>query len=307
MSASSLQVDSAADKRRLLDIGSMTGEEANRLMYQEGLFEDDPKVKHALYKFNSISRADVEEALEHYKKIVTQYNKQKIRSVKEAAYSFNSQLYRTETGKGTSGKTFSDAIEEYTKQYEAGLGVKSLNTHREYLYNLNNFKKFVKYDIDLADIDEDIASDFIEHLEQRSYARGNINKHFSALTKVFKRVKQLRWISKMPYDRDSLDLHERGVEGESYAKFTRPQLEHLFSLDIPTQEMFCLRVSASTGWRLEEIGGLWWEDLKTEDDTGILYFDLSRINRQLKTPNAIRRIPLHKDSIKYVKQYQSEF
>jgi len=185
MSASSLQGDSAADKRRLLDIGSMTGEEANRLMYQEGLFEDDPKVKHALYKFNSINRADVEEALEHYKKIVTQYNKQKIRSVKEAAYSFNSQLYRTETGKGTSGKTFSDAIEEYTKQYEAGLGVKSLNTHREYLYNLNNFKKFVKYDIDLADIDEDIALDFIEHLEQRGYARGNINKHFSALTKVF--------------------------------------------------------------------------------------------------------------------------
>ena len=224
--------------------------------------------------------------------------------INDAWVAFQDQHLAKTTGRAKSGKRYSDAIKSYAEQFQTGFGqvAKRNKTFDEYTSYQRYFVEMFG-DLDLADITEEHGLRIVDRLEREGKSNGTIGKYFSGIRAALRRAKHDRWIKIDPFE--SLEIKDRGKSKVKRKNLTPLQIRELFNLEMPEQDKMCLRLLLATGFRLEEGASLLWSDIK--DEGGIQYFDLHRVNMVLKTENAARDVPVHKDLLPYLEAYKGAF
>ena len=224
--------------------------------------------------------------------------------INDAWVAFEDEHLAKTTGRAKSGKRYSDAIKSYAEQFQTGFGqvAKRNKTFDEYTSYQRYFVEMFG-DLDLADITEEHGLRIVDRLEREGKSNGTIGKYFSGIRAALRRAKHDRWIKIDPFE--SLEIKDRGKSKVKRKNLTPLQIRELFNLEMPEQDKMCLRLLLATGFRLEEGASLLWSDIK--DEGGIQYFDLHRVNMVLKTENAARDVPVHKDLLPYLEAYKGAF
>jgi integrase len=113
-----------------------------------------------------------------------------------------------------------------------------------------------------------------------------------------------------PFGKDvKLRVDKREEEGRE--PFQPSDLAAIFSSRVYTQEhrpkagageaaFWFPLIGLFTGMRLEEMAGLWLEDLRQDEETGSWFFDVTQLGdrRQVKTASSIRKVPVHSELVR---------
>ena len=220
--------------------------------------------------------------------------------INDAWVAFQDEHLAKTTGRAKSGKRYSDAVRAFDERFSRSLEVKRQKTFSEYKGYQEKFLAVIG-DLDLSDLTLRHALAFVDHLERQGKAHQSITKYMSGVRAPIDLAVDVEfWIKDNPFK--GLKLAQRGKPAVKRSKFSVEGLKFLFSMSIPHQEKLTLRILAVTGFRLEEAASLRWEDIKLGQ--GVSYFDLTDPTKMLKTDNAHRRLPIHKDLLPYIEEHR---
>ena len=221
--------------------------------------------------------------------------------INDALKAFEDQHSQRTGTKLVVGKTYSDAMLEWSKSALSGTGdrQKRLKTQGEYTNSQNLFLELFG-NLDLSEISRANALGIIEHLEQDGAANGTITKHLSGIRAPIKRAIELFWLLDDPLK--GVETSGRGKPLVKTQKWNTSDFKRLFAQDIPRQELMLFQILTATGFRLEEGAAIEWADIKTNDN-GVHYFDLHNFNKTLKTEQAPRDVPIHDNLLPLLNAY----
>jgi integrase len=221
--------------------------------------------------------------------------------INDALKAFEDQHSQRSGTKLVVGKTYSDAMQEWSKSALSGAGnrVKRLKTHGEYTNSQNLFLELFG-NLDLSEISRANALGMMEHLEKTGAANGTITKHLSGIKAPIKRAIELAWITDDPMK--GVETSGRGKPLVKTQNWNTEDFKRLFAQDIPKQELMLFQLLSVTGFRLEEGAAIEWQDIKTNDN-GVNYFDLHGLNKILKTEQAMRNVPIHQKLLPLLNAY----
>ena len=199
------------------------------------------------------------------------------------------------------GKTYRDAMLEWSKSVQSGDGdrVKRLKTYGEYTNSQNLFLELFG-NLDLSEISKTNALGVIEHLEKTGAANGTITKHLSGIRAAITRAVELAWIPEDPMK--GVKTSGRGKAAVKTQNWNIADFNRLFAQDIKQQELMLFQLLSATGFRLEEGAAIDWANIKVSDE-GVNYFDLHALNKILKTENAMRNVPIHRQLMQFLNAY----
>ena len=167
---------------------------------------------------------------------------------------------------------------------------KTKNTYKSHV------ERFIRYngDMDIKQLTKSNARDYVNYLSEEGKAHSTIETAVAALRGLLNFAQDEGLIEENVFR--GLRLKGKGKPPKRRATFSIKQLRKLFSLKMPLRDKLCLQILAATGMRLDEVALLRFEDIKTDDDTGIRYFDLTDETKILKNDAASRRkIPVPRD------------
>jgi len=225
------------------------------------------------------------------------------------------QVKTISNGKFNTQHSLSYVFGKYSNERIFGREWKDTSRRR----NEDNFKWLINYfgDIPIGSITEDMMRGLKDMLMSAT-ARNAVNSHKQLTGRTIKNILSsiaafFRYAKENKYIKDNLaeglSLKVKKDNGGSYKKFTKEDLEAIFTLDgldgrsntkpwafwVPVLALF-------TGCRLEEIAQLCCSDVKEE--MGIWYLDLTEEgDKSLKTKSSVRKVPLHSfvvDTLKFV-------
>ena len=257
---------------------------------------------------HGVSIEDIEKVRTAYESLVSKLNIEKRGKVALASGKLEDHHLAKKSGKGLSGMFFSDVVKVYFDPKQNGKirNVREETTRK----NRGNVQDFINWqgDRDITTIDRSVANSYADWLEN-GYKKPNgdyigeatLKNKIWSIRSVLRFAVNKNWLEVNVFDKQDLD--DRGKPEEKRVSLTKEQIKTLIALDMPDQYRLIFRILACTGFRLEEAIALQWQDIK-ESPEGIRYFDLHRANMVLKTPESRREIPIHKDLIPYIDEYQ---
>ena len=164
---------------------------------------------------------------------------------------------------------------------------KTKNTYKSHV------ERFIRYngDMGIHQISKSNARDYVNYLSEEGKAHSTIETAVASLRGLLNFAEEEGLIDENVFR--GLRLKGKGKPPQRRATFSIKQLRKLFSLNMTARDKLCLQILAATGMRLDEVALLRFEDIKTDDDTGIRYFDLTDEAKVLKNDQASRRrIPI---------------
>lgn len=207
----------------------------------------------------------------------------------------NSYLYKNEKGKEIATKTITESLawlEDFGQSYFGNINIHEIDYGQfdEMLTTIANFPKrnIMPYKqrtidecLDLArsgDTPEDARQD-----KQLGRVKSKFNRFFTWLYDT--NILEDNPITKSRFKRFT-DLSSRGAFNKSELNKLRAYYDSL-SLD---DHGACFYMQLLGGMRNKEILAITPDDIRTDEDTGVLYFYI----KGTKTDNAQRRVPVHK-------------
>ena len=203
--------------------------------------------------------------------------------VQPAYEEFEEQL---EAHRATANETGGMKLSEAAAAYFASQTFKRQRTRLDYERGVKKFVAFAG-DVALASITAQQGSSFAAELGKTA-SRNTLQRDIGAVRLVLGHAAEQGWLQSNPFL--GLRLANKGKAPVARKSIKRSDLERLFSLSMPEQDRICLGILASTGMRLDEAALLDWDDIKVE--SGIRYFDLSRVNKIVKNFRSQREIPV---------------
>lgn len=144
-------------------------------------------------------------------------------------------------------------------------------------------------DVPLAEIKRSQVNSWVEAMAGAGGKKGTIQLKVGTLKTIFDDAQRQHdeLITANPFSR--VDIIGQAKEGKT--PFTDGELEALLSVDSD----YFVRALAFSGMRGAELCALRGTDVKTDEETGILYFDITKA----KINAGVRRVPVHSKLVKW--------
>jgi integrase len=142
-------------------------------------------------------------------------------------------------------------------------------------------------DIDVADLKKSHAYSFCRALEAGGKAYKTIKSSVSAMSALLTYCEQTDILDQNPFL--NLSLTNFGVKPVATKPFSPEELTKIFELEMTPDSRLIFSILVTTGCRLEEVAGLKFEQVKT-DENGITYLDL--MDSIVKNAGSKRLVPL---------------
>ncbi len=175
-----------------------------------------------------------------------------------------------------------------SKEYLGTDPYSTIKTQREAEHALEQFKEFAG-DIALSDVTAVMVHEFAEHVGA-SKSRKTIDKKIGYVRRMFDHAVRKGWVPHNVFAGIKLDKN-LGTKKQSYTPFTKRELKALFEQPMEPHLRRLLSILTTTGMRLDEAALLTWEDIKEDEEQGVLYFDLT--GAIVKNSGSKRRVPVH--------------
>lgn len=179
-------------------------------------------------------------------------------------------------------------LDSASKEYLETNPYSTIKTQREAEHALEQFKDFAG-DIALRDVTAVMVHEFAEDVGA-SKSRKTIDKKIGYVRRMFDHAVRKGWVPHNVFAGIKLDKN-LGTKKQSYTPFTTRELKALFAQPMEPHLRSLLSILATTGMRLDEAALLTWEDVKEDEDQGVLYFDLT--GSIVKNSGSKRRVPVH--------------
>ena len=119
-------------------------------------------------------------------------------------------------------------------------------------------------------------------------SNGTIKKYLTPIKRIFTFASRKGHIDFNPFE--NVEAKDYGHKQIDRIDWTDEQLTKLFNLDMPDRERLAFKLMAITGFRLDEVALLEWDQIT--EVNGILCLDLTGIDVTVKTKNARRLLPI---------------
>ena len=119
-------------------------------------------------------------------------------------------------------------------------------------------------------------------------SNGTIKKYLTPIKRIFTFASRKGHIDFNPFE--NVEAKDYGHKQIDRIDWTDEQLTKLFNLDMPDRERLAFKLMAITGFRLDEVALLDWDQIT--EVNGILCLDLTGIDVTVKTKNARRLLPI---------------
>jgi len=198
------------------------------------------------------------------------------------------------------GKFVSEVIDEYL-QSTLFTSIGRNKTKGEYLSKLKIFKNWAGYQT-IDQLEPQSPYEYINALldpsnplslgktraEDGVPSNGTIKKYLNPVKRVFKFATRNGYIDTNPFS--NVEAKGYGHKQVDRIDWTDEQLRQLFNLDLRDRERLVLTLMAITGFRLDEVALLRWEQIS--EVNGILCLDLTGIDVTVKTDSSARLLPI---------------
>lgn len=193
------------------------------------------------------------------------------------------------------GKPYLETTEAYLKE-------KKLDNAEKTIYDKGNeYARFVELygNLNMGEITKETVLSYKQRLLAEGKSASVINKMVTFQKDFFQwAINNNRYFSANPYDGMKVSKKGKLAENvEHYLPFTHGDLKRIF--DPTTYKEYAIKpnyryipfIMMYSGARPEEIASLKTEQIMTDEETGVVYFDIRRENT--KNKNGIRKIPMH--------------
>ena len=198
------------------------------------------------------------------------------------------------------GKFIGEVIEEYLND-PMFTNIERHKTKNEYRSKLETFRKWASYQT-LDSFTATSPYDYIKMLldptnplgigktraEDGVPSNGTIKKYLTPVKRVFSFATRTGHIDSNPFE--SVEVKDYGHKQIDRIDWTDEQLTQLFNLDMPDRERLAFTLMAITGFRLDEVALLEWDQIT--EVNGILCLDLTTIDVTVKGKNSQRLLPI---------------
>ncbi len=175
-----------------------------------------------------------------------------------------------------------------SKDYLETKPYSTIKTQREAEHALEQFKGFAG-DIALSEVTAVKVHEFAEIIGA-SKSRKTIDKKIGYVRRMFDHAVRKGWVPHNVFAGIKLDKN-LGTKKQSYTPFTKRELKALFKQPMEPHLRRLLSILTTTGMRLDEAALLTWEDIKEDEEQGVIYFDLT--GAIVKNSGSKRRVPVH--------------
>ena len=131
-----------------------------------------------------------------------------------------------------------------------------------------------------------------------------INKYITVLNKF------LTYCNKLNYTATTLKVDRvKTDEKRKRVLYDEEDLELIFShiKNIPQSKSLVIKIALYSGMRLNEIVSLTKKDIRRDEKTATMYFDINTENgKRVKNPSSIRKVPIHPTILDEVLEYISK-
>ncbi|MBL6854735.1 MAG: tyrosine-type recombinase/integrase [Rhodobacteraceae bacterium] len=206
------------------------------------------------------------------------------------------------------GKFVGEVIEEYLND-PMFTNIERHKTKNEYRSKLETFRKWASYQT-LDSFTAHSPYEYIRMLldpanplglgktraEDGVPSNGTIKKYLTPVKRVFSFATRNGHIGFNPFE--NVEVKDYGHKQIDRIDWTDEQLTQLFNLDMPDRERLAFTLMAITGFRLDEVALLEWDQIT--EVNGILCLDLTTIDVTVKGKNSQRLLPIpdmFKDSL----------
>lgn len=217
---------------------------------------------------------------------------QQQQDVETAMNEFEEQLalYKPNSNTTPKIKINSVMLSDVLHDWMADSSLKRQKTKNSYKSHVLRFIRFIG-DVMVEEVTKANARDYVNYLSKQGKSHSTIETAVASLRGLLNFAEEEGLVEDNVFR--GLRLKGKGKAPKRRATFSIKQLRKLFQSDMTSRDRLCLQILAATGMRLDEVALLCYEDIKVDDDTGIVYFDLTHQSKILKNDNASRRkIPL---------------
>jgi len=304
------QLATGIDMRNLVEYA--TGEEQTDFSYFMNKHEGSMKSAFAV----GMTSEQITDALGYYASCMRSAYGKQLELVEKKSNSFEDEHYQKTTGKAKVGIPFSKAMKSFWEQPDNNVTAHS--TVQEYKRGQNFFIDHLG-DLDVKEITLQRGLDYVNKLVEKKTGRfggavsnATIEKYVSGIRQVLNHSIDRNWIEADPWTNIGKRTKNRGKPKEEILAFEYDEIVAYFKQPIAEEEMMVSRILACTGYRLEEVTQLEYEDLidlkqfsnaNQKEETIKVFSFKNRADFTVKEKASVRFCPLHKTLMPYLDKW----